>query len=94
MGTYSHSRPLPKGASATAWQLQLLSPRLATVEIRVPWSRCSATRGATAVRSLHAAAEGSPLAAARERPMQQRGPAQPGNRQIQFKKDWAASGSS
>ena len=34
------------------WELQPLSPRVTTTESRVPWSPCSTTRKATAVRSL------------------------------------------
>ena len=52
-----------------AWEPQQLSPCATTAETQVPYSPCSATRAATAVRSLHSAAGEQPLlATARESP--------------------------
>ena len=49
-----------------AWELQLLSSRAITTEARVPWRPSSATREATAMRSL--------LSATREKPAWQLSP--------------------
>ena len=46
-----------------AQEPQLLSPRATVTEAQVPWGLCSATREATAMKSLHTATREKPLLA-------------------------------
>ena len=64
------------------WELQLLSPRVATTEANAPQSPRSTVREATTVRSLHTTGEEKPpLSNTRESAQQQR----PGTRKIKKK---------
>ena len=62
----------PLSLCATTIEPVLQRQRAATTEALVPWSPCSATREATAVRSLHTTTREQPLlTATREKPAHQ-----------------------
>ena len=50
-----------RGYALEPCKLQLLSPRATTTEARAPWTLCSATREATAMRNPSAVTKSSPI---------------------------------
>ena len=56
----SHGTTKPMHHNYRAWELQLLSPRAATTEACAPWSLCSTTREASAMRSPHSTTRAAP----------------------------------